>query len=128
MAAIQGHFDPWHPRLLDRSEAQLDFILEAYSIDRPKELRFVRRSTRRAKERPLELLKGWADVLIGSAKDDLVKQVSFKVPDRFLQANGPIRLPPKAVVTPAKAPPRPDMRKSPAPVIAPRPAPRRKGK
>jgi hypothetical protein len=124
VASIQGHFDPWHPRLLERSEAQLDLILEAYSADHPKELRFERNRTRREKERPLDILKGWADVLMGNAKDALLNQVAFKIPDRFRQT-GPIRLPPNAI-PPATAPALPDPRKSNSPVIAPRLAPRRR--
>lgn len=124
MASIQGHFDPWHPRLLGRTEAQLDLILEAYSADHPKELRFERRKTRRAKDRPLDILKGWADVLIGKAKEAMLRRVAFKLPARFQQM-GPIRLPPNAI-PPATAPALPGPRKS-TTALVPRPAPRRKG-
>jgi hypothetical protein len=118
VASLQGHFDPWHPRLLDKTEAQLDLILEAYSVDHPKELRFERRRTREEKERPIEVLKGWADVLIGDAKEDLLRQVSFKLPPRF-QQRGPVRLPPSMkAVRRAAAPP--------APTDTVRPTPRRK--
>lgn len=93
MASIQGHYDPWHPRLLERTEAQLDAILEAYSADHPKELKFERRRTREARERPLRMLGGWADVLIGDAKAQLLNKVSFKLPTRF-QAKPVISQPP----------------------------------
>jgi hypothetical protein len=123
VASIQGHFDPWHPRLLDKTEAQIDAILEAYSADRPKELKFERRRTREAQERPLRVLKGWADVLIGDAKAKLLQQVSFKIPPRF-QPKGPVRLPPSAM-PPATAQPK-ARPKATAPTPAPRQPPRRR--
>lgn len=122
VASIQKHFDPWHPRLLQRTEAQLDAILEAYSEDHPKELKFERKRTREAKDRPLEVLRGWADVLIGDAKAQLVRKVSFKLPPRFQKQPGPIRLPPTAVSgTPTKPRPKPA-----AATQTPRPMPRRR--
>jgi hypothetical protein len=99
VASIQGHFDPWHPRLLERNEAQLDLILEAYSVDHPKVLKFERRKTREAKERPAEMMRGWADVLIGDAKATLLKKLTFKLPARFANTQ-PAR-------TGAAMPPRP---------------------
>lgn len=124
VASIQGHYDPWHPRLLERSEPQLDAILEAYSVDHPKELKFERRKTREAKDRPVEVLKGWADVLIGKAKEEFRKKISFKIPDRYNRAIPPVmpKLPPPVSASNSPFAPR---NKPPA-IAVPRPAPRRK--
>lgn len=122
MASIQKHFDPWNPQLLERTEAQLDAILEAYSEDHPKELKFERRRTREARDRPMETLKGWADVLIGDAKTELLRQVAFKLPSRFRQRSVKMPALPGATATPlAKARPKAE----PSTKI-PRQAPRRK--
>jgi hypothetical protein len=123
VAAIQGHHNPWHPDLLGLVEAQLDLILEQYAIDHPKELRFERRKSRREKERPLETLKGWADVLMGRARADLLGRVAFKIPARF-QTSGPFRLAPNAIPPATKPPALPAPHAAPATV--PRPAPRRR--
>lgn len=81
MATVQGHYDPWHPRLLDKVEAQLDAILEAYSQDYPHKLKFERKGTIRERERVESLSLQWASKLIGNAKDYLRNKVSFKIPD-----------------------------------------------
>jgi hypothetical protein len=111
VASIQGHFDPWHPRLLERNEAQLDAILELYSQDNPKELKFERRKTREARERPLRVMKGWADVLIGQAKEGFVGRVSFKLPAKFSAVPRGGKLSVNKPPAPGKTPPRPKPRR-----------------
>lgn len=83
VAAIQGHFDPWHPRIIDKCEAQLDAILQAYSEDRPKELRFERKGKSRNRRDIEESSTLWANKLIGAARDSFKSQVSFKIPEGY---------------------------------------------
>lgn len=101
VSVIQGHFDPWHPRLLDKSEAQLDAVLEAYSQDFPNKLKFERKSTARAAIQDISV--EWADKLIGSGRDELKKRVSFVIPERFRRARTSQRQPPAT----NQAPPHP---------------------
>lgn len=92
VASIQGHFDPWHPRLLDKTEVQLDAILEAYSEDYPAKLKFKRR---RKGEHSLDTVEAlsvqWADKLIGKAQTEFRNKVSFKIPDAY----SPVRRSPR---------------------------------
>jgi hypothetical protein len=107
---------------LERSEVQLDAILEAYSVDHPKELKFERRKTREARDRPVEALKGWADVLIGKARDEFRSKVTFKIPDRYRRPAVMPKMPPPE--SPPTSPYNPRL-KVPTPAT-PRPAPRRR--
>lgn len=86
VASIQGHFDPWHPRLLNKTEAQLDAILEAYAEDFPKRLKFERRGARKDRDTVETLSLLWADKLTGKGRDTLRSKVAFKIPDNFRQS------------------------------------------
>lgn len=64
---------PFDETMLQHNEAQLDFILEMYSIDNPTKLKF----SRPGREQPgLEQVKakaGWADVLVGKAREEYMR-------------------------------------------------------
>lgn len=60
------HQSPFSPDLLKHNEAQLDFILEMYATDHPKEMTFVRPGKVGPAEMP-RVAKRWADVLRGKA-------------------------------------------------------------
>lgn len=87
VSVIQGHFDPWHPRLLNKTEVQLDAILEAYSEQFPEKLKFERKKTRQPRERVQNLSLEWGRRLIGNAKSAFTKKVTFAIPDRFRRPN-----------------------------------------
>lgn len=53
--------------MLDHNEAQLDFILEMYSIDHPDQLKFERPGKKEPGLKEVEEKVGWANVLIGKA-------------------------------------------------------------
>jgi hypothetical protein len=82
-ASIQGHFNPWRPELLELNELQLDAILEAYSSDYPKKLKFERRKSRLPREQTETLAIQWSDKLTGKAREQFQSKVSFKLPDQF---------------------------------------------
>ena len=103
VAVIQGHFDPWHPQLLNKAEAQLDAILEAYSQDFPNRLRFERKSGAHDREAVQDISIQWADRLIGRGRDELKKRVSFAIPETFRRARTSQRQAPAT----NQAPPRP---------------------
>ncbi len=83
MASIQKHYDPWNPRLLELNEAQLDAILELYSIDHPKELKFERRKKQKDRQQTEDIALDWSEKLTGKAREAWKSKVSFKVPDHF---------------------------------------------
>lgn len=89
VAVVQKHFDPWHPRLLDKTEAQLDAILEAYSETFPRELKFERRRDGQSRERLQTLSAQWSDRLIGAGKEELKRKVSFRIPDHLRRVTQP---------------------------------------
>lgn len=60
------HLSPFNPDLLNHNEAQLDFILEMYASDHPKEMTFVRPGKPNPAQGP-QIAKQWADVLRGEA-------------------------------------------------------------
>ena len=91
VASIQGHFDPWHPRIIDKTEVQLDAILEAYAEDNPKKLKFNRSGTMEDGERVSNLAVEWSKHLIGSARDELRRKYSFKLPEQYNRARPTVR-------------------------------------
>lgn len=82
-ATIQGHYNPWRPELLELNEAQLDAILEAYSKDNPKKLRFERRASRMPREQTQQASIEWSEKLTGKAREQFQSKVSFKLPEQF---------------------------------------------
>lgn len=70
VADIQGHRDPFSERMLACTIPQLDFILECYAKDHPKEYTF----TRIGLEAPAEpqAAANWFDVLRGKARDQFM--------------------------------------------------------
>jgi hypothetical protein len=60
---------PFDQDLLNHNEAQLDFILEMYSLDHPKEFRFTRGGLTSA-ERGNTSKAAWVNVLTGSALEE----------------------------------------------------------
>lgn len=71
---------------MDKTDAQLDAILEAYAEDFPKKLKFERRKSRQDRDTVESIALLWTDRLTGKGRDALRKKVSFKVPDRYRQA------------------------------------------
>jgi hypothetical protein len=59
--------------MLDHNEAQLDFILEMYARDHPRELRLVRPDRLDAKAASSVNAAAWANVLSGSSYDNYMK-------------------------------------------------------
>lgn len=90
VSVIQNHFDPWHPNLLNKSEAQLDAILAAYADTFPDKFKFDRSKEGADRKRVQELSVQWSDKLIGGAKDDLRKKVSFRIPEHARVTRPPI--------------------------------------
>lgn len=89
MASLQGHYNPWHPELLELNEAQLDAILELYSLDYPKRLKFERKSNRQDRDRVEELAIQWSSRLTGKAQETWRGKVSFKLPEKFKGIRAP---------------------------------------
>lgn len=109
VSVIQGHFDPWHPRLLNKVEAQLDAILESYAETFPDKLKFERKKNRQGIERIEVLSAEWSDKLIGKASEEHKSRISFKLPKRFAGTTAvqePPGKPQRPVYTPARQMPR----------------------
>lgn len=58
---------PFDPTILHHNEAQLDFILEMYSIDNPTKLNFTRPGKAPAGLEKVTAQAEWANVLTGKA-------------------------------------------------------------
>lgn len=86
VASIQGHYDPWHPQLLTKNEAQLDAILEAYAEDFPNKLKFERKNSRRGRDMVEKMSLLWEERMVGKGRDRLRSKISFKIPDRYRRA------------------------------------------
>lgn len=80
---------PFDPKLLDHTEAELDFILESFALDNPEEFRFVRPGET-DKPTPAELHAAMESVLLGTARDSFLAQFmpSKAVLERAAQMSG----------------------------------------
>lgn len=106
-STVQKHCDPWHPRLLNKTEAQLDFILEQYAKDHPKELKFERPEDQVARDMPQAARVGWTNVLLGKAKEAFVgKATAIKLPQQWHRAK-----PQYPIIKPRNTAPRPPVKK-----------------
>jgi len=79
---------------LNKTEVQLDAILEAYAEDYPKKLKFERRGAVKDVERVGALSVQWTRRLIGDAREELRKKYSFKIPEPFKRERPNVRQPP----------------------------------
>jgi hypothetical protein len=69
VAVIQGHHNPFRDELLALNEAQLDFILEMYAQDHPKEFSFTRKDSKSPQS---EISAAWTRVLRGNALTEYI--------------------------------------------------------
>lgn len=83
VAVIQEHFDPWHPQLLNKTEIQLDAILEAYADTFPNKLKFKRTKDVDGLDRIEAVSLEWDRRLTGRGKAAFRKKISFDLPSRF---------------------------------------------
>lgn len=89
--------------MLGHNEAQLDFILEMYSIDHPDQLKFERPGRKDPGIQQTEEKVGWANVLIGKALEAYMNKhmPSQGILDKLRGLNNPtgnvVRLGPKGL-------------------------------
>ena len=69
--------------MLEHNEAQLDFILEMYSKDNPKEMKFYRPGFEEEGMQEVMANKSWTDVLMGPA---LARFMKGKLPSENVLA------------------------------------------
>lgn len=81
--AIILHKSPFDPTLLTHNEAQLDFILEMYSLDNPNILKFNRPGKLSRGVEQSQASASWADVLTGEAYDNYM---ASKMPSKSVLA------------------------------------------
>jgi hypothetical protein len=80
------------------SHAQLDAVLELYSIDYPDRLKFRRAETVDRMSEMAMSMTSWANVLIGKAKDKYLGRFSVNLPFAVKHPNGVFSGPKKAII------------------------------
>lgn len=74
---------PFSPELLNHSEPQLDFIIEMYAAENPKELTATRNGVVRGIAAEITADVAWSDVLIGPARDEWMVRNGLLPPPGF---------------------------------------------
>jgi hypothetical protein len=69
--------------MLEHNETQLDFIIEMYAIDNPKELAVTRHGQARGVQAELNADAAWSDALIGDARQKWLEDHGLAPPADF---------------------------------------------
>jgi hypothetical protein len=72
----------------------MNFIMEMYAKDNPDQFKFERTKEIEKTESHQKIMLGWADRLLGKAKDEFVKRISFPIPKSAIAPNMPRYYPP----------------------------------
>lgn len=68
--------------ILNLSYPRMDFILECYAKDHADKMTYVKGGISEL-DTMAEVNKGWADRLIGKAKESFKDKVTFKLPEQY---------------------------------------------
>lgn len=74
---------PWDDTILNMSYPRMDFILSNYAAENPDKMAYNKGGATSELEGLVSVNKGWADRLLGKAKETFKSKVTFKLPEQY---------------------------------------------